>query len=196
MMAAVDKGDSAAFTIEEVLNPAGWNLLNFVMDARTGLGRFRDFRISNYQLMMELINYVKSKRIDEILELDDVKERVTLFTKYENDFKNQLKRCSTVSGNVVLLDLRNEEIIYPGNRFVIYALNPEASVSIHVLWGVKKQNTVFAVGKSIFNRTSTVNIGKIMLEYGGGGHTAAGTCQVSNETAEQSLKEIIVKLSQ
>ncbi|MDR2401217.1 MAG: exopolyphosphatase [Deferribacteraceae bacterium] len=196
MMAAVDKGDSANFTKDEVLNPQGWNLLNFVMDARTGLGRFRNFRISNYQLMMELIAHVKNMKIEDILELEDVKERVDIFNKYENDFKEQIKRCSTLYDNVVVLDLRDEETIYPGNRFIIYAIFPETKVSIHEIWGVKKQNTVFAVGKSIFNKTSPVNIGAVMLEYGGGGHTAAGTCQVPNEKADAVLAELLVKLNQ
>jgi nanoRNase/pAp phosphatase (c-di-AMP/oligoRNAs hydrolase) len=195
MMVAVDKGDSANFTKDEVLYPAGWNLLNFVMDARTGLGRFRNFRISNYQLMMELISHVKTMKIEEILELEDVKERVDLFKKYENDFKEQIKRCSKVYKDIAVLDLRDEETIYPGNRFVIYAIFPDVKISIHEIWGVKKQNTVFAVGKSIFNKTSPANIGAVMLEYGGGGHVAAGTCQVPNENADAVLAELLEKLN-
>jgi nanoRNase/pAp phosphatase (c-di-AMP/oligoRNAs hydrolase) len=195
MMIAVDKGDSANFTKEEVLNPSGWNLLNFVMDARTGLGRFKNFRISNYQLMMELISHVKTMQIKEILELEDVKERVELFNKHESDFKEQIKRCSKMYKDIAVLDLRDEETIFPGNRFVIYAIFPEAKISIHEIWGVKKQNTVFAVGKSIFNKTSPVNIGAVMLEYGGGGHAAAGTCQVPNEKAEAILAELLQKLN-
>ncbi len=196
MMEAVDKADSAQFTLEDVLNAKGWELLSFLMDARTGLGRFRDFRISNYALMMDLIDYCLKHSIEEILALPDVQERVELYFKYEKEFKEQLHRCSKLYGNVVVLDLRNEEIIYPGNRFMIYALNPEANVSIHIIWGVKKQNTVFAVGKSIFKRDSSKNIGEIMLKYSGGGHHAAGTCQIDNEKAEDILKEIIDTLKE
>jgi nanoRNase/pAp phosphatase (c-di-AMP/oligoRNAs hydrolase) len=195
MMNAVDKADSAGFTLDDVLNPKGWELLSFLMDARTGLGRFRDFRISNYNLMMELINYCKHLTIDEILELPDVKERVDLFFSYEEKFKDQLQRCSAVYKNLVVLDLRSEETIFPGNRFMIYALFPDCNISIHVIWGLKQQNTVFAVGKSIFNKTSKTNIGKFMLEYGGGGHFNAGTCQVENEEAEAKLWEIITKIN-
>jgi nanoRNase/pAp phosphatase (c-di-AMP/oligoRNAs hydrolase) len=195
MMNAVDKADSAGFTMEDVLNPNGWELLSFIMDARTGLGRFRDFRISNYNLMMELINYCKHLTIDEILMLPDVSERVELFFSYQEKFKEQLQRCSVLYKNLVVLDLRNEETIYPGNRFMIYALFPDCNISIHVLWGVKKQNTVFAVGKSIFNKTSITNIGELMLEFGGGGHKNAGTCQVENEGADEKLWEIINRIN-
>lgn len=195
MMEAVDKGDSAQFTQEEVLNPKGWVLLNFLMDARTGLGRFREFRISNYNLMMDLIDYCKDHSIDEILALPDVRERVELYFEQEPKFKEQIQRCATVYGNLVVLDLRREETIWAGNRFVIYALFPECNISIHVLWGLKQQNTVFATGKSIFDRSSRTNIGELMLAYGGGGHHAAGTCQVENDRAPQILEQLIDRIT-
>jgi nanoRNase/pAp phosphatase (c-di-AMP/oligoRNAs hydrolase) len=191
MMIAVDKADAAQFTIDDILNPKGWELLSFLMDSRTGLGRFREFTVSNYQLMMNLIDYCINHNIDEIMQLPDVVERVELFNKYKDDFKAQIERCSTVYDNLIVLDLRDEETIYPGNRFMIYALNPQTNISIHVLWGFKNQNTVFATGKSIVNRSSKTNIGELMLKYGGGGHNAAGTCQISNDRAEDVLKELI-----
>lgn len=195
MLLAVDKADSAQFTQAEVLNPEGWVLLNFLMDARTGLGRFRDFRISNYQLMMQLIDCCKNQTIDQILEVPDVKERAEVYFSQQEEFKKQIERCSRVYDNLVVIDLREEEVIYAGNRFMVYALFPECNISIHVLWGLKQQNTVFAVGKSIFNRTSKTNIGELMLTYGGGGHANAGTCQVAHEDASKVLEELIVKIN-
>ncbi len=194
MMEAVDKADSAQFTKSEILNPTGWVLLNFLMDSRTGLGRFREFRISNYQLMMDLIKYCRDHTIDQIMELPDVKERIDLYYEHEDKFIDQITRCAKVHGNVVVLDLRNEEVIYAGNRFMIYAMYPDTNISIHVLWGVQKQNTVFATGKSILNRSSKTDIGELMLKHGGGGHNAAGTCQVSNEQADNVLRELVSKI--
>lgn len=195
MMAAVDKGDSARFTRAEVLDPKGWDLLNFLMDARTGLGRFRDFRISNYALMMDLIDYCKDSSIEQIMQLPDVKERTALYFEHEQKCQEQIRRCATVHRNLVVLDLRHEETIWAGNRFIIYALYPEQNISIHVLWGVKRQNTVFATGKSILERSSRTNIGALMLEYGGGGHENAGTCQVDNEMAEEVLGALIHRIT-
>jgi len=194
MMEAVDRADSAMYELNDIIFPERWALLNFVMDARTGLGRFRDFRISNYQLMMELIEYCRTNDITDILELPDVKERTELYMEHDGPFKDQIKRCSTQHGKVVVLDLRSEDVIFAGNRFMIYALYPDAEVSVHILWGKQKQNTVFAVGKSIINRDSRHNIGELMLENGGGGHRNAGTCQVSHEDAEGVLGEIINRL--
>jgi nanoRNase/pAp phosphatase (c-di-AMP/oligoRNAs hydrolase) len=134
-------------------------------------------------------------RIDEILALPDVKERVDVYFEHEPRFKEQLRRCSTVHGPLVVLDLRAEETIWAGNRFMIYALHPQCNISIHVLWGRQNQNTVFAVGKSILDRSSKVNIGALMLEYGGGGHEAAGTCQVANDEAEAKLTEIVRRIA-
>lgn len=195
MMKAVDKADSAQFTIDEILNPEQWVLLNYLMDPRTGLGRFREFKISNYALMMELIDYCKKHTIDEILNFPDVKERIDLYFEQTEKFKEQVLRCSTVYNNLVVLDLRNEETIYAGNRFMIYAMFPQCNISMHCMWGVKQQNTVFAVGKSIVNKTSRTNIGKLMLSYGGGGHENAGTCQVDNDIAENVMKNIIHKIN-
>lgn len=191
MMDAVDKADSAQFSKEEILNPEGWVLLNFLMDSRTGLGRFREFRISNYQLMMQLIDYCRDHSIEQILALPDVKERVELYQDHRENFEEQIRRCSTVHDNLVVLDLRDEDPIYAGNRFMIYALYPETNISIHVLWGLKKQNTVFAIGGSIINRSHKTHIGELCLEYGGGGHRNAGTCQVGNEAASDTLSSII-----
>lgn len=195
MMIAVDKSDAAEFTHEEILDPTGWVLLNYLMDSRTGLGRFREFRISNYQLMMDLIKYVRDHTIDEVLALPDIVERVQLYMEHAEKAKDQIYRCATEHGNLVVLDLRNEETIFAVNRFMIYALYPDTNISIHVMWGVQKQNTVFATGKSITNRTSRTNIGELMLQYGGGGHENAGTCQVANGEADRVLKELVNKIN-
>lgn len=195
MMEAVDKADSAQFTRDEILDPQGWVLLNYLMDARTGLGRFREFRISNYALMMDLIKYCRNHGIDEILALPDVKERVELYFEHAEKAREQLLRCATVHKNLVVLDLRDEETIWATNRFMIYALFPQTNISIHVLWGVQKQNTVFATGKSILDRGSRTNVGELMLQYGGGGHQAAGTCQVDNDRAAATLQTLIAKIN-
>ncbi|MBB4284451.1 exopolyphosphatase [Roseospira goensis] len=195
MMEAVDKADSAQYEKEEVLNPTGWELLNFIMDARTGLGRFRTFRISNYALMMELIDYCLDHPIEDVLALPDVQERVALYREHQDRFKDQLQRCGSVHGNLVVLDLRGEETIWAGNRFMVYALYPQCNISMHVMWGLKQQNTVFAVGKSIFDRSARTNVGELMLEYGGGGHHAAGTCQIANDKAREVMADLIARVT-
>jgi len=195
MMIAVDKSDSASFTREEILDPKDWVLLSYLMDSRTGLGRFRDFRVSNYQLMMDLIAYCRHHSIDEILALPDVRERVDLYFEHVERAKEQIGRCTRIYKNLAVLDLRNEEIIYAVNRFMIYALFPECNISIHVLWGGQKQVTVFATGKSIINRTSNTNIGELMLSHGGGGHENAGTCQIANDKAEEVLQQLIATIN-
>ena len=195
IMLAVDKGDSADFTLEEILHPTGWVLLNYIMDPRTGLGRFRQFRISNYDLMMELISCCMNHSIDQILELPDVKERVDLYFEQADLFKAQLERIARIYDKVVVLDLREEETIHAGNRFMIYAMYPEAEISVHVAWGFRKQNTAVMIGKSIVNRNSQVDIGALCLSYGGGGHRNAGTCQLENDVVDRELPNIIRALN-
>jgi nanoRNase/pAp phosphatase (c-di-AMP/oligoRNAs hydrolase) len=194
LMEAVDKADAARFSEDEILDPAGWIFLSFLMDPRTGLGRFRDFRISNYQLMMWLIDACTELSVDEIIASPDVAERVELYWAHAEAARDQILRCATVHENVVVLDLRDEEIIHPTNRFTIYALFPQCNISVHVLWGLKKQNTVFAVGKSILDRSSRTDVGTLMLAYGGGGHEAAGTCQIENDRAAAAQQELVSRM--
>ena len=195
IMIAVDKGDSADFTKDEILNPTGWVLMNFLMDARTGLGRFHDFRISNYDLMMELIDYCVDHTIDQVLELPDVKERVDMYFDQQEKFIAQLKDVTTIHDKVAVIDLRDQDPIYTGNRFMVYALWPEVEVSVHVAWGFRKQNTAVMIGRSIINRNSSVDIGELCLSYGGGGHRKAGTCQLDNDKVDAELPNIIEKLN-
>lgn len=197
MMKMVDKADSAQFSKDEILNPQGWELLSFIMDARTGLGRFREFSISNYQLMMLLIDFCRTHHdVRELLALPDVKERVDLYRDHQDKAATQIKRCATVHKNLVVLDLRREETIYCTNRFTIYALFPDCNISCHVMPGKGGQNTLMAFGKSILNRTSKTHVGNLMLNYGGGGHDAAGTCQIDNDQADKVLRELIILINQ
>jgi nanoRNase/pAp phosphatase (c-di-AMP/oligoRNAs hydrolase) len=191
MMEAVDRADAAELSMQDILDPHGWILLSYLMDPRTGLGRFREFGISNYELMMQLIDSCLDASIEEILGSPDVAERVKLYRAHSDAAAEQIRRCSTVHGRLVVLDLRHEELIHPTNRFLLYAIYPRCKVSIHVLWGLRRQNTVFAVGRSILDVSSRLDIGTLMLGYGGGGHQAAGTCQIANDQAELVLAELV-----
>lgn len=195
MMVAVDKADAARFTEEEILDPDGWVLLNFIMDPRTGLGRFGSFRISNWELLEQLIDHCRTLSVGEILSLPDVKERIVMYFDHAELAVAQIRRCARVEGKAVMLDLRGEETIYVCNRFMVYALFPEAEVSIHVLWGRGALSTVFAIGKSILNRESTVNVGELCMRFGGGGHAAAGTCQVDHSEAEMVQRQLLAALN-
>jgi len=191
MMDAVDKADSAQFSADDILHPKGWDLLSFIMDARTGLGRYIDYRISNYQLMYDLVEACRNFSITEILALPDVQERVKRYFEQEPEFRATMQERTTIHGCVIVTDMRGVYPIPCGNRFMIYALNPKQNVSIWIVDGKGSQNCVFACGHSIVNRTCKVDIGALMRCFGGGGHKPAGTCQVSHESAEKTLTAII-----
>ena len=195
IMAAVDKADSAQFTLDDILRPDGWPLLSFLMDARTGLGRWRDYRISNYQWMMDLIDLCATTPIQDILRLPDAQERVTRYFEQDALFREMLLKNSYPSGRVIVTDVRNVDPIYTGNRFLIYALFPEQHTSIWAVNGFQNQNCVFACGHSIVNRASPVDVGSLMRRFGGGGHNAAGTCQVPHEAAEETLQELLAAMN-
>jgi len=194
MLEAVDKVDSANLTAQEIADPKGWILLGFIMDPRTGLGRFKEFRISNYQLMLDMIDYCRTMKAEEILKLPDVDERVQVYTEQSRLFVDMLRRTSKTHENIILTDLRGEDLIYAGNRFLVYTLFLKCNISMQIMWGVRKQNVVITVGHSILKRNCKTNVGKLMLEYGGGGHDKVGTCQVPLERADEVIQTLIASI--
>ena len=194
MIAWADKCDSAYFTKDEILHPEGWVLLSFLMDPRTGLGYHKEYRISNYQLMLSLVDHLQNEDVDSILELPDVQERVIRYREHQKIFEDYMFRHSKMMGDVVVTDLRGVDDQIPGNRHVVYALFPEATISIRIFDGKNKEFCVFSVGHSILKRGSDVNVGKILLNYGGGGHFKVGTCQVPYSEADRVLSEMLCSM--
>jgi len=191
MLHFVDKVDSGDLSVAEIENPKGWIMLGFLMDPRTGLGRHKSYTISNYRLMEDLIQYCRTLPVDQILDQPDVKQRVNRYLELQDAFRAMVRENSTRHGNVIVFDIRHLDDIPPGNRFVMYTMHPEFNVSVQVMQGRQKANTVFSVGYSIVNRTCATDIGSLMLKYGGGGHRQVGTCQVPNEDGDRVLVEIV-----
>ncbi len=191
MLHFVDTVDSARLTEEEILNPSGWVLLGFICDPRTGLGYHKDYRISNLAYMAELVDHIRTKSIAEILALPDTQERIALYRDNDLKAKEFLKKHSTQDGPVLVNDARGIDEIPPANRFLIYSLFPETNISIRLIDGKGKEFVAISVGYSILNRTATIDVGSLMLKYGGGGHKAVGTCQVPYAMADLVLKEIL-----
>ena len=195
MMEAVDKVDSGNLTIDEVQNPKGWILIGFLMDPRTGLGRWREFTISNYQLMEKLIDACRTMTTDEILALPDVKERIEVYFEQTEKFKEMVQKYTRTDGKLIISDLRGVNPIYSGNRFMIYSMYPEQNISAWIVSGRGGKGCSAAVGYSILNRTCTVDVGSLMLKYNGGGHKKVGTCQFSDEDMETEFPKMLNELT-
>jgi nanoRNase/pAp phosphatase (c-di-AMP/oligoRNAs hydrolase) len=194
MVIAVDKVDAAKLTVDEILNPTGWVLLGYLMDPRTGLGRFREFRISNYDLMAKLIDSCRRQTIEEILADPDVAERIELYMEQNERFKEMVLEVTRTDGNVIISDLRGLETIYTGNRFLVYSLFPKQNISLWIVDGRGKLNVAIAVGHSIINRTSKTNVGSLLLQYDGGGHHQVGTCQVPYDDSDEAIEELVTRM--
>jgi len=194
MLEAVDKVDSAKLSVSEILHPKDWIMLGYVMDPRTGLGRFREFTISNYQLMEKLIELCRTQTIVQILQDPDIQERIELYNEHFSLFVDMIRTHTYTKGNVIVSDLRGVNPIYAGNRFAVYALYPNQNISMWVVDGRENINCSIAVGHSIVNRSSTADVGSILLSYGGGGHTQVGTCQPDFKECDRVIGELLEKL--
>lgn len=194
IMVAVDKVDSGNLTVEEILFPKGWILVGFLMDPRTGLGRWRQFTISNYQLMEKLMVACRDKSTDEILSMPDVKERIEVYNEQTVKFTEMVRSHTEIKGNVIITDLRGVDPIYTCNRFMVYSMYPEQNISAWIVNGRGGHGCSAAVGYSIINKTSDVNVGSLMLKYNGGGHKKVGTCQFTDETMAEGLPKMLDEL--
>ena len=191
MIREVDKVDSGGLSTEEILNPQGWILLGFIMDPRTGLGRFGNFTITNVELTGLLAQACVNMDIAQILSLSDVRERIAFYFEQDKLFRDMILRHSAVEDNVLIIDLRRVDPIYTGNRFLPYILFPEQNISVTVMESVNAAQCALAVGHSAINKTSAVDVGKLMLAYRGGGHKKVGTCQVPRGEVDRVLREVV-----
>ena len=187
----VGKADSAKFTKEDILHPNGWIMLAFIADPRTGLGYKRNFTISNFELMKQLPELLRNKKVEDILSLSDFQERVMLYHEENKKYEALIKKSARIEGNAIVIDLRDCEVIPVGNRFLEYVLYPEQNISIRITNGKNKAFAMISVGNSIINHSSRVNVGSLTLKYGGGGHERVGTCQVTYEDVDRVVEEML-----
>ena len=185
------KADSAKFTKEDILRPKGWIMLAFIADPRTGLGYKRSFTISNFELMKKLPQLLRTKRVEDILNLPDFQERVKLYHEENKKYELLIMKSSRTEGAAIVIDLRDCEAIPVGNRFLEYVLFPEKNISIRIVDGKNKEFAMISVGHSIINPTSAVNVGALTLKYGGGGHERVGTCQVAYDDVDRVVSEML-----
>jgi len=195
LLDAVDQADSAQYSGEDIMAPDKWTLLNFIIDPRTGMDAISGFNIAHNAFLYDLMTYCRHNPIEEIMGLPDVQERTSAYL-YQNEFAElQLTRCSQTHQNLVIADLRKEDPIYVCNRFLIYALNPECNISMHLMASPEDGKTSIAVGKSILDRSSNTNAGSLLLEYGGGGHAAAGGCRVADADVDKVVAALIERIN-
>lgn len=191
LLAAVDKGSSARLSSCEILYPEGWTLLDYLIDLRTGLERSGMLSVSHDELMNELIDAGGARPVSELLGLRDVSERLELYFASVAAHREQVMRCSTVHRNLVVTDLRGERALHPGNKFVTNALFPECNVTLEVFLSPDGAKVEFAAGRSILDRSCSVDVGAVMGRYGGAGHAWAGECEAEPAAAEAVLTGLV-----
>jgi oligoribonuclease NrnB/cAMP/cGMP phosphodiesterase (DHH superfamily) len=191
LITVVGIADSAQYSRDDILKPSGWTMLAFIADPRTGLGYKRTFRISNFELMQRLPELLRSKSVDEILAMPDFQERIKVYHEETSRFKALLSRRARIEGDALIVDFRGIDEIPVGNRFLEYVLYPDQNISLRVVDGRNNEFAMISVGHSIINRTSTVDVGSLVLKYGGGGHKQVGTCQVDYDDVDKIVAEML-----
>ena len=183
-----DRFDSADLNMEDVSNPQGVILLGFLVDPRTGIKG--DFRAT----FNSLVERLRSKPLQEVLNDPDMKEQADLFRRDEERFREFLLAHSEVHDKVVVTDFRDLANPPVGNRFLVTSVFPECNVSVRIQWGPGKKLVAINLGHSIFDHSCTVDVGELCRNYGGGGHKGAGGCVLRPMAAGLAIKIITEKL--
>jgi hypothetical protein len=179
-----DRLDSAQLELDDVLSPEGYTLLGFTLDSKSGLGDPREY-------FLELVPAVTSKPIQEVLDLPSVRDRTTRLKEQDGQFREAAIAHSRLDGPLIITDFRSLDPLPVGNRFLIYTVFPDATLSLRIQRGRAPDTVSVSGGRSIFNRTSRANIGIVMSLYGGGGQPGAGACVLPAATADAQIAEIV-----
>jgi hypothetical protein len=188
LLEETDRIDSAQLSLSDILRPEGWVRLSNTVDPRSGY-------IPSHDYFLQLVELIRDLTIEEIILLDDVRDRVREFFKQQDEYKVSLLKNSYLNGDVIVTDFRGEAKIPIGSRFLIYALFPGSTVSVRVFNSDHSDRVVLAVGHSIINRKCKVDVGNLLAEYGGGGHVGAGTCKVMPDLADGAINDIVERLN-
>lgn len=191
MLRFVDKVDSGNLTAEELAAPSGWVLFGLIMDPRTQLEKVKKYEVGIKELTEKLSAAMQKLSVDELLALPDVRERAAVYFDQMSRFNEAAPRHCRVDGNVIVMDLRGVKEIPAGNRFALYSLYPEQNISVTLMDGRAKDSVAIAVGYSVVNRSATIDVGALLLKYGGGGHKQVGSCSAPKKDAERVSAEII-----
>lgn len=189
LLSETDRVDSARLGMEDVIHPNRYVLLSYTLDPRSGLWAFRRYFIN-------LVDWLKTKKIEEILEIPEVQGRVRMIMSEQERYRQALLETSYLDDNMIVTDFRRFDTTPVGNRFLIYTLFPQGNISLRLFHGREQRFVVAAVGHSIFNRTSKTHIGNILAEYGGGGLRGAGTVQLPQDTADETISRLIERMKQ
>ena len=190
LLEAVDNVNSGKLSRDDISDPKGWILLGFLLDARTGMGRFK-LNQPYTETLYETIDMLNVKGLDAILTSPNIAQMAALYREHQPLAKQQIEQCVRLHDNVLVLNLLDQKLAYTVNRFMMYMMYPQCNLSIHVLRGTKSGSVILACGRSVFNRTGERSIGKVLAEFGGGGHHSAGTCQVPIVDCDAVLARLI-----
>lgn len=188
LLEATDRIDSARLDLNDILRPQKWVRIANTVDPRSGYA-------PSHEYFMCLVDWIKEYSIEDILSLDDVRDRLREFFKQDEEYRKALLANSYLNGVVVVTDFRQLVKIPIGSRFLVYAQFPSSNASLRIFYTPDREYMTIAVGRSIFNRTCEVDIGNLMAEYGGGGHVGAGSCRVTIDSADEAIGDIVERLN-
>ena len=185
-----DDIDSANLTIEQIRQPERYP---HVLLSMTILGN--DLKEIPY--WEHLTSLLRRFPVESVVADPEVAVRCREAVERNSVFKTHLLNNTRLQEHVAITDFRSMQPAPDGNRFLVYALYPEASVSVKIRFADPlSENLIVSVGRSILKDGCNVNIGKLLTRFGGGGHAGAGACKFSAADGDRYIPEIINTLEE
>jgi hypothetical protein len=177
-----DKIDDARLGLDEILHPEKYPyvLLSMTISAEHS---------SDLVYCDEMVERLMSRDMDEVMADPQVIQRCDRVIAENKAYEVHLKQHTRIQGIVTITDFRGLDPVPNGNRFLVYSLFPKTVVNMKIFY--EKSQTVIKLGHSIINRNCNVNVGKLLSQYGGGGHKGAGACRLETDGAEHHIKDIL-----
>ena len=185
LVTATDKIDSADLTLDAVCHPEKHDYVLLSMTVFDG-----DYPNEFY--WNRLVYLLGKHDIGQILKDPEVERRCKDVVNQNEQYAVHLKANTRLEKHVAITDFRHLDKTPTGNRFLVYALFPEAFVHVRIRYEDKKKETVaVSVGHSIFNSHCNINAGLLLADFGGGGHFGAASTRFHTSKAEEFIPQII-----
>lgn len=182
--------DSASLNMDQVRCPEKYPYILLSMT-------IKNHEYSDTAYWNRLVNLLRSNDIDSVIGDPEVQKRCAAVIEENHVYEKHLMTYTKIENRISITDFRSLEDVPDGNRFLSYSLFPETIASVKIRYSrPDKKHVQISIGHSIFNRQCRVNVGKLLAEYGGGGHAGAGGCTLDADSAQENILEMLEVLFQ
>lgn len=185
----LEKWQTRRLTEADILSPTPTLQLAALCDPATGLGRCRDFIVSNYFFLLDLVDQLRSQPAEVLIRLGDVQDRLALLAERRQAHGEQTRRTLRSFGCLLVQDLREELRIEPGNPMVRHLSAPPHRALLTLYWDKGRRRVSMTLSGAPYEEPA-IPLGALLQPYGGGGDAYAGLAQLAPDQADAAVEAL------